>query len=135
MHKRSDDRLIAYLDGELEVTDRRDVEAWLDSDPAARERLAALAESANLIRSAFDEVVHEPVPERLIAAARGETIAPLSRAKVVPFRQRQRAGLSASRRGWWMGLPVAQPVLEVVALVLGERMAATGLEETARRHR
>jgi anti-sigma factor RsiW len=114
MQKRSDDRLIAYLDGELEVTDRRDVEAWLDSDPAARERLAALAESANLIRSAFDEVVHEPVPERLIAAARGETVAPLSKAKVVPFKQRQRTGRSAARHGWWMGLPVAASLFGLV---------------------
>ena len=46
MQKRSDDRLIAYLDGELEAAEQREVEAWLDGDPAARERLAALARSA-----------------------------------------------------------------------------------------
>ncbi len=43
MQKRSDDRLVAYLDGELEPVDRREVEAWLDSDSAARDQLAALA--------------------------------------------------------------------------------------------
>ena len=47
MQKRSDDRLIAYLDGELDVSERREIEAWLDSDPAARDKLAALAQSAD----------------------------------------------------------------------------------------
>ena len=50
MSRRSDDRLVAYLDGELEASERRDIEAWLDSDPAARDKLAALAQSAELLR-------------------------------------------------------------------------------------
>ncbi len=76
MQRRSDDRLVAYLDGELEAAERREVEAWLDSDPAARDELAALAHSAGLVRRAYDEMLHEPLPERLIAAARGETARP-----------------------------------------------------------
>jgi len=76
MQQRNDDRLIAYLDGELEVAQRHEVEAWLDADPAAHRRMAALAESANLLRLAFDEAIREPVPDRLVAAARGETAAP-----------------------------------------------------------
>jgi anti-sigma factor RsiW len=107
MQKRSDDRLIAYLDGELEVADRRNVEAWLDSDPTARERLAALSDSGNLVRLAFDEIVHEPVPDRLIAAARGETVSAQPRSKVVSFARRQDGRQQAARRRWWMGLPVA----------------------------
>ena len=43
MSRHSDDRLVAYLDGEIEAQDRSEIEAWLDSDPSARERLAALA--------------------------------------------------------------------------------------------
>jgi len=35
MQKRSDDRLIAYLDGELRTAEQREIEAWLASDPAA----------------------------------------------------------------------------------------------------
>ena len=31
MPKRGDDRLIAYLDGEVETTERREIEAWLAS--------------------------------------------------------------------------------------------------------
>lgn len=73
MPKPSDEKLVAYLDGELDESARAEVDAWLDHDPAAREELNALAVSAQALRAAFDDVLHEPVPERLLAAARGET--------------------------------------------------------------
>jgi anti-sigma factor RsiW len=104
--QRSDDRLIAYLDGELEVAQRREVEAWLDADPAARQRMAALVESANLLRLAFDETICEPVPDRLIAAARGETAPPQAGAQILPFRRRAGTQIIAPRV-WRIGLPVA----------------------------
>ncbi len=106
MQQRSDDRLVAYLDGELGTAQRREVEAWLDADPAARRQLAALAESAHLLRLAFDEVVHEPLPDRLIAAARGEKAPAQTGAQILPFRRRANAEVVISRH-WWMGLPVA----------------------------
>src|SRR5947199_218366 len=73
MQKRSDETLVAYLDGELDSAERQHVEAWLAADTAARDRLAGLAQSATLVRSAYAEIVNEPIPDRLIAAARGET--------------------------------------------------------------
>jgi anti-sigma factor RsiW len=75
MQKPNDEILIAYLDGELDASVRAEVEAWLRNDAEGRELVAGLAESARLLRAAFDPVLHEPVPERLIAAARGETAA------------------------------------------------------------
>ena len=41
MQKHSDEALVAYLDDELDSTERRHVEAWLDADPAVRDRLAS----------------------------------------------------------------------------------------------
>ncbi|MBV9015600.1 MAG: anti-sigma factor [Alphaproteobacteria bacterium] len=73
MQKRSDETLVAYLDGELDSAERQHVEAWLAADPAARDQLAGLAQAGDLLRSAYAEIVNEPVPERLITAARGET--------------------------------------------------------------
>src|SRR5579883_2853506 len=73
MPQPADERLIAYLDGELDGAERREVEAWLAGDPAMRERMAELAATAALVRLAFDDVMREPIPERLLAAARGET--------------------------------------------------------------
>ena len=106
MQQRSDDRLIAYLDGELEVAQRREVEAWLDADPSARHRMAALAESANLLRLAFDEAIREAVPDRLVAAARGETAPSQAGAQILPLRRRVGAQI-VSPRTWRIGLPVA----------------------------
>ena len=106
MLKRSDDRLIAYLDGELDASERREIEAWLDADPAARDKLAAFAESAALVRSAFDEVMHEPVPERLIAVARGESPSAKPSAQVLPFKRAGSGGAPAGR-SWWFGVPLA----------------------------
>src|SRR5258705_3062533 len=76
MQKHSDDTLVAYRDGELDSAERQHVEAWLAADDAARDRLAGLAQSASLVRSAYADIVNEPVPEQLIAAARGETSPP-----------------------------------------------------------
>ena len=71
MQKQSDETLVAYLDGELDSAEQRDVEARLDADPGVRERLVTLARSTELVHKAFADIVNEPVPERLIAAARG----------------------------------------------------------------
>jgi anti-sigma factor RsiW len=73
MQKPSEEDLVAYLDGELDASVRAEVEAWLDGDAAARDHASGLTESARLLRAAFDPVLHEPIPERLLAAARGET--------------------------------------------------------------
>jgi anti-sigma factor RsiW len=124
MHKRSDDRLVAYLDGEMETAERREIEAWLATDPAAREKLAALGESANLVRLAFDEVVHEPVPDRLIAAARGETVAEEKGGQVLPFTGRPTAIHRALTRRWWVGMPVAA---SLIGLLLGGMIAYLGV--------
>jgi anti-sigma factor RsiW len=72
MLMRSDQTLVAYLDGELDETACQDVDSWLEADAAARDRLVALAASASLVRSAFADILNEELPERLIVAARGE---------------------------------------------------------------
>ncbi len=88
MQKPSDETLIAFLDGELDGDARSDVESWLEADAELRERAAALAASAESLRAAFEPVLHEPVPERLLAAARGT---PVAGAEVVDFAAAQKA--------------------------------------------
>jgi anti-sigma factor RsiW len=106
MSRPDDDRLVAYLDGEVETAERHDIEAWLDSDPAARDKLTALARSAELLRHAYDEVLDEPIPNRLIAAARGET-APQTGARILAFAPRPAAVHGGVRPSWRLALPVA----------------------------
>lgn len=88
MQKPNDETLIAYLDGELDAGLRSEVESWLESDAELRERVAALAASAEALRAIFEPVLHEPVPERLLAAARGTAAAT---ADVVDFAAAQKA--------------------------------------------
>jgi anti-sigma factor RsiW len=106
-------RLIAYLDGEADAAECADIERLLEQDPALRAHALRLAESASLLRSAFDEVLREPLPERLIAAARGETAA-----AVVDMAgaRRGRWGRHASDRRWWIGVPMAA---SLAGLMLG----------------
>jgi anti-sigma factor RsiW len=108
MFEHSDEALVAYLDGELDDTERRQVDVWLDADPAARERLAALAQATELARGAFADILEEPVPERLIAAARGAPVPdkPVQEAKIVVLRPRA-AGAPVPIRRWGIGIAAA----------------------------
>src|SRR5271165_6661388 len=104
MSRLSDEHLVAYLDGQIEAAEQGEVEAWLDSDPAARDKLAALAEAGELVRQAYDEVLREPLPDRLIAAARCES-AP-SPNRVLPFAPRRVERPAGRRYRWRTALPI-----------------------------
>ncbi len=116
MQKHSDEALVAYLDGELDLAERRHVEAWLEADPAVRERLEALARSADLLRSAYADIIDEKLPERLIAAARGEAVAATPsahEAEILLFRPAMTAASRAARR-WQIGLAAAAGLFGVL---------------------
>jgi anti-sigma factor RsiW len=116
MPEHSDEELVAYLDGELGDAEREHIEAWLDSDPAARERLAALVQAGELARSAYADILDEPVPERLIAAARGATAPgkpPAQDAEILVLRPR-RGGAPLPSRRWGIGLAAAAALFGIV---------------------
>jgi len=113
MPQRADADLIAYVDGELAPAERREVEAWLAADPAARERLLALCETDALVRRAFAETLQEPVPEPLLAAAR--EAAPS--ATILPFRPV--AALRAGPPPWWRGWAALPAAAALFGLLLG----------------
>jgi anti-sigma factor RsiW len=114
MQKRSDDQLVAYLDGELELAEQRELEVWLDSDPVARDQLVALALSGKLARRAFDEILHEPLPERLITAAQGVTVTARTGPQILPFESRPGAKRFPRSRRWRLGLPIAASLLGLI---------------------
>jgi anti-sigma factor RsiW len=125
MQKPADELLVAYLDGELDERQRAEVEDWLDRDAALRERVALLGESAALIKAAFDEDLREPLPERLIAAARGETLVAdeATAANVVAFRPKAKPPVHMR---WWVTLPAAASVF---GLVVGAGAGYWGIGE------
>ena len=65
--------LQAYADGRLPEARRAAVEAWLATRPDEAERMAAYRRLANEVRSAYDSMISEPVPERLARAATPRT--------------------------------------------------------------
>lgn len=62
--------LHAYLDGELSPEQRTEVEALLARDPEAARKLAGWKRQRELLKSAFDGVLDEPVPPQLAATLR-----------------------------------------------------------------
>jgi anti-sigma factor RsiW len=117
MQQQSDEALVAYLDGELDSAERRLLEDWLEADPTVRDRLAALAQSADLVRGAYADVVDEKLPERLIAAARGGTTAAAAlpqEAEILVLKRPTRAAVPVSRRGWPIGLAAAAALFGVI---------------------
>jgi anti-sigma factor RsiW len=103
MSKPSDERLIAYLDGELDESSRTEIAAQVEHDPDLGMLVQRLGESAALLRAAFDETLREPLPERLIAAAHGRT------GRVVSIAARLKRGMTERRR-WWIGIAAAASV-------------------------
>jgi surface antigen len=58
--------LVSYVDGQLEERETRRVEAVLARDAEARESVRGLRESAEVLRSAFNEALNEPLPARVL---------------------------------------------------------------------
>ena len=112
MQKPSDERLIAYLDGEIDNDARTEIAAWLERDEALRARADRLSESGGLLRTAFDEVLHEPVPDRLIAACRPADSGDAE--KILPF-QLARTKRGFGGRRWWIGVPAAAALAGLIA--------------------
>jgi anti-sigma factor RsiW len=63
---RSDDALlVAYVDGELDMVEARDVEQLLERDPVARQKVRIFRETGALLRAACGESAYADVPEAL----------------------------------------------------------------------
>ncbi|HUB97406.1 MAG TPA: hypothetical protein VL993_15905 [Stellaceae bacterium] len=103
MSKPSDERLIAYLDGELDESGRAEIAEQIEQDPDLAMRVQRLGESAALLRAAFDEALREAVPQRLIEAAHGRTT------RVVSIMTRLTRGMTGRQR-WWTGIAAAATV-------------------------
>ena len=66
-------KLIAFVDNELEPTERAEVEAALADDPALRAQVAAHHELRQRLSATFDPVLEENTPERLLRVAQRPT--------------------------------------------------------------
>ena len=63
------EELHAYLDGELDATRTQAVEAWLEAEPDGRAALQAYRDQGAALHGAFDGVLSEALPARLLPHA------------------------------------------------------------------
>lgn len=77
-----EERLAAYVDSELSHADTRAFEAELAADPALAAQVDAQRALRESLRAAFDPVLDEPMPLKLLAATRAKppAAAPVRRA-------------------------------------------------------
>ncbi|MHB8812910.1 MAG: anti-sigma factor family protein [Steroidobacteraceae bacterium] len=83
-----DEVLMAYADDELDARTRAAVEAAMVSDPEIARRVARHKALRSRFRSAFDKVLDEPVPTRLLKVMHGAP-ADSRENNIVPMRGRQ----------------------------------------------
>ena len=113
-----DQRLVAYVDGELDAAAARAVEAAMAADPKLAKTIAALRAEGALIRAAYQEPLRGEAPERLIAAV--DAAFAERRAE----RQAGRSGLAGSAgraagRTWIRHPAFGAIAASIVAVVVG----------------
>jgi hypothetical protein len=119
----SDEVLMAYADGELDAKTRSQVQEAIATDPDVARRVSAHTALRASVRAGFDKVLDEPIPERLVTAARASRKAD---SRVVALR-----GKSAARwRAWpqWASM-AASFVLGALVWQLGTRHTSGPLLE------
>lgn len=72
----TDESLMAFVDAELDATQRADVTRALASDPALQARVAALQAQRQRVAAAFAAVLDEPMPDRLVGLLANAPSAP-----------------------------------------------------------
>ena len=110
----SEETLMAYADNELDAQTRTAVEAAMAVDPEIARRVAQHKALRGKLRLAFDNVIEEPTPQRLVNAARG---APAVRREgnVVPLRRK-----APQRRGVPLWASLAASL--VIGIIIGQAM-------------
>lgn len=112
--KYSDETLMAYADGELDAGTRASIEAAAATDPELARAIARHRAIRDALRGAYDDVLDEPVPDRLLGAI--HQASPSRAADVRPMPSRP--GPSARARRWsWPEWGAMAATLVVGALI------------------
>ncbi len=124
----SDEMLMRFADGELDPATAARIEQAMETDDGLVVRVAAFIETRAQAQAALKPLLHEPVPEKLVAAV-GQMIeakrAGEKTAQVLPFGGRHIAARQSSR---WM-LPIAASLAAVIGGLAGYWAANTAERE------
>jgi hypothetical protein len=113
----SEETLMAYADNELDSQTRAAVETAMAADPELARRVAQHKALRKQLRAAFDNVLDEPPPQRLIDAVRS---APVARREnnVIPLRRKPATSWSWPQ---WASLAASL----VIGVLIGQRLLHT----------
>lgn len=90
-----DEKLLAYLDGELDSDAARAVEEAIAADPALADRVAQHRQLRDMLRASFDPILDQPIPAVLTNIARPDAdVIDLAAARAA------RRPMSGDWRGW-----------------------------------
>ena len=117
----TDEILMAYVDDELETEARAAVEAAIAKSPELVRRVARQQELRRQLRGAFDDVLKEPVPDRLISAARKAPAGPRE-ATVTDLEQARAHKSERDARRWSWPEWSAMAASVVLGAVLSQTM-------------
>ena len=129
----SADKIVAYVDGELDADARAEVETAAAADPAVAAGIAAHRSLRAQLAAAFGPVADEPVPDRLLrATAPAEAEA---EAKVIAFKPRAVLGRPLVMQFAAMAAQIEQAGKFVADIVqpLAQGGDGLALEEVVRR--
>lgn len=93
----SEEALGAYVDGELEPAKRAEIEAAASADPQLAARIERMRKLRSRLRGAFEPVVREPVPQRLLDALNP----PAAVAPVADLSEARAAKRATAKRWSW----------------------------------
>jgi hypothetical protein len=110
----SEETLMAYADNELDAQTRAAVEAAMAADPEIARRVARHKALRGKLRLAFDNVIDEPTPQRLINAAHGVP-AVRREGNVIPLRRK-----APQRRGVPLWASIAASL--VIGVIIGQAL-------------
>ena len=113
----SDATLQAYVDGELDASARAALEAAAATDPQCAQRLRQAQRLGELLRAAYDPVLTEPMPARLLASAH-ERASPVADLAAARARREAAAAAPRARFGGWQSWGALAASL-LVGIVVG----------------
>ncbi|MET0661377.1 MAG: anti-sigma factor [Steroidobacteraceae bacterium] len=114
----TDEVLMAYADGELDAAASTEIEAALAADPVLAARVQEHRALLKQLQCAFDAVLDEQLPERLVAAAKAPVQA---KGTVVDLEEVRQKRAGTPTRHWSLPQWAAMAASLMIGLFIGHR--------------
>ena len=114
----TDEKLMAYVDGELDDTEAKKIREAVESDDAVRRRMEVFRQTSDMLQEVYDDPIKEAVPDRLINTIMNyrtaESARTLNRFKIPSLMERLSIFSAMSP-----GLKPAFALVAIVAMMIG----------------